>query len=292
MINVDILAIFAHPDDVELTVGGTLLKMKSLGYKTGALDVTRGEMGTRGTVEGRAQEAEDAAKILKLDVRENLGLPDGHVFVTDDERVQLVRVLRRLQPKVLLTHQLDDPHPDHNHIALLVREAARLASMQKYDGDFGQERIKAPMVAHNIFSQRVTPSFIVDISDFVAEKTASIKAHASQFYNPNAGKEELETRLTSKNFIEELENRSRYFGSMIGVAAGEPFFVREALNIEKPIFTGLFGSRGAPALLAAVVELPPSCGALTQAAIKTDKIKRNEMPNLCIENLLSEFGKL
>jgi LmbE family N-acetylglucosaminyl deacetylase len=152
MNEIDILAIFAHPDDVELTVGGTLLKMKSLGYKTGALDVTRGEMGTRGTVEGRAQEAEEAAKILKLDVRENLGLPDGHVFVTDDERTKLVRVLRRLKPKILLTHQLDDPHPDHNHIASLVRESARLASMQKYDFDFGQERTTRRL-SRTIFSR-------------------------------------------------------------------------------------------------------------------------------------------
>lgn len=234
MINeIDILAIFAHPDDVELTVGGTLLKMKSLGYKTGALDVTKGEMGTRGTVEGRAKEAEEAAKILKLDVRENLELPDGHVFVTDVERTKMVRVLRRLKPKIILTHQLEDPHPDHNHIAYLVREAARLSSMQKYDGDFGQERIKVPMVAHNIFSQRVVPSFIVDISEFMEEKTAAIRAHASQFYDPNSN--EPETRLTSKNFIIELENRSRYFGSLIGVEAGEPFFVREVLNIEDPI---------------------------------------------------------
>ena len=230
---IDILAIFAHPDDVELTVGGTLLKMKSLGYKTGALDVTRGEMGTRGTVEGRALEAEEAAEILKLDVRENLGLPDGHVFATDDERTKLVRVLRRLKPKILLTHQIDDPHPDHNHIAFLVREAARLASMQKYDGDFGQERTAAPIVAHNIFSQRVTPSFIVDVSEFLEQKTEAIRAHQSQFYNPNSS--ELETRLTGKNFIAELENRSRYFGSLIGVAAGEPFFVREALNVADPI---------------------------------------------------------
>src|SRR5688572_28715052 len=128
MTQVDILAIFAHPDDVELTVGGTLLKMKHLGYRTGALDITAGEMGTRGTVQGRAIEAEDAAKILQLDVRENLGLPDGHVFVTDEQRTALVRVLRRLKPKVILTHQIADPHPDHDHIAVLVRESARLAS--------------------------------------------------------------------------------------------------------------------------------------------------------------------
>ena len=230
---VDVLAIFAHPDDVELTVGGTLLKMKSLGYRTGALDVTRGEMGTRGTPEGRADESDEAAKILKLDIRENLELPDGHVWLTEETRTRLVRVLRRLKPKILLTHQLDDPHPDHNHIAQLVREAARLASMQKYDLDFGQERATAPIVAHNIFSQRVIPSFIVDVSEFAGEKMDAIRAHKSQFYNPNSS--EPETRLTGKGFLDELENRSRYFGSLIGVAAGEPFFVREALNVEDPV---------------------------------------------------------
>ncbi|HZH35522.1 MAG TPA: bacillithiol biosynthesis deacetylase BshB1 [Pyrinomonadaceae bacterium] len=230
---VDVLAIFAHPDDVELTVGGTLLKMKSLGYRTGALDVTRGEMGTRGTPEGRAEESDEAAKILKLDIRENLELPDGPVWLTEETRTRLVRVLRRLKPKILLTHQLDDPHPDHNHIAQLVREAARLASMQKYDLDFGQERATAPIVAHNIFSQRVIPSFIVDVSEFAEEKMDAIRAHKSQFYNPNSS--EPETRLTGKGFLDELENRSRYFGSLIGVAAGEPFFVREALNVEDPV---------------------------------------------------------
>jgi bacillithiol biosynthesis deacetylase BshB1 len=233
MNEIDILAIFAHPDDMELTVGGTLLKMKSLGYRTGALDVTQGEMGTRGTPEGRAVEADEAARILRLDVRENLGLPDGHVFVNDEERTRLVRILRRLKPKVILTHQSDDPHPDHNHIVQLVREAARLASMRKYDGDFGQERINVPMVAHNIFSQRVAASFVVDISDFLEEKMNAIRAHGSQFFNPDSS--EPETRLTSEKFLDELENRSRYFGSMIGVEAGEPFFVREALNVEDPV---------------------------------------------------------
>lgn len=233
MSEVDILAIFAHPDDMELAVGGTLLKMKSLGYKTGTLDVTRGEMGTRGTPEGRAGEALEAARILKLDVRENLQLPDGHVWVTEETRTKLVRVLRRLKPKLILTHQMDDPHPDHNHIAELVRESARLASMQKYDGDFGQERINVPTVAHNTFSRRITPTFIVDISDFLAEKMESIRAHASQFHNPKSG--DLETRLSAKGFLDELENRSRYYGSLIGVKAGEPFYVREALNVEDPI---------------------------------------------------------
>lgn len=232
-LELDVLAVFAHPDDMELTVGGTLLKMKSLGYKTGALDVTQGDMGTRGTVEGRADEAKEAARILKLDTRENLELPDGHVWLTEETRTKLVRVLRRLKPKIILTHQADDPHPDHNHIVQLVRESARLASMKNYDGAFGLERANVPMVAHNVFSHRVAPSFIVDISDFLKEKMQAIAAHKSQFYDPNST--ELETRLTDKNFLTELENRSRYYGSLIGVTAGEPFFVREALNIDDPV---------------------------------------------------------
>jgi bacillithiol biosynthesis deacetylase BshB1 len=233
MNQVDILAIFAHPDDVELTVGGTLLKMKHLGYRTGTVDVTRGEMGTRGTPDGRAEEADAASKILKLDLRENLGLPDGHVFVTDESRTAVVRVLRRLKPRVVLTHQIGDPHPDHDHIAQLVRESARLSSMKRFDEETGDEKISVPMVAHNTFSRRVEPSFIVDISDFMDEKMEAIRTYRSQFYDPASN--EPETRLTAESFLDELLTRSRYFGSLIGSAAGEPFFVREALNVDDPI---------------------------------------------------------
>lgn len=232
---VDVLAIFAHPDDVELSVGGTLLKMKHLGYRTGALDVTEGEMGTRGTVGARAEEAKEAARILKLDVRENLGLPDGHVFADDASRAKLVRVLRRLKPKVLMTHQSDDPHPDHNHIVQLVRESARLASMFRYEEETGNEKIEPPIVAHSVFSRRVVPSFVVDISDFLEGKMEAIRAHRSQFYDPKS--KEPETRLSSKEFLVQLENRSRFFGSLIGTMAGEPFYVREALNIDDPVAT-------------------------------------------------------
>jgi len=232
MSQVDVLAIFAHPDDVELTVAGTMLKMKHLGYRTGVLDVTQGEMGTRGTVEGRAEEAAEAATILKLDIRENLGLPDGHVFVDDPSRTKLVRVLRRLKPKLVLTHQEGDSHPDHNHIAQLVRESARLASMKNYDPETGGEKIAVPMVAHNVLSWRSSISFVVDISDFLEDKMAAIRAHRSQFYDPNSN--EPETRLTAKHFLTELETRSRYYGSLIGVDAGEPYFVREVLNIDDP----------------------------------------------------------
>lgn len=232
MSQVDVLAVFAHPDDLELSVAGTMLKLKSLGYRTGALDVTRGEMGTRGTVDARAVEAENAAKILQLDLRENLDLSDGHVFVTDEARVALVRALRRLGPRLILTHQEADSHPDHDHIATLMREASRLAAMRNYDPESGHGKIPPPIVAHNIFSRRMVPSFIVDISDFLDAKMDSIRAHRSQFYDPNST--EPETMLTGKAYLDEIANRSRYYGSLIGVAAGEPFFVREALNVDDP----------------------------------------------------------
>ncbi len=229
---IDVLALFAHPDDLELLVGGTFLKMKALGYTTGALDATRGEMGTRGTPEIRAQEAKASAEILGLGVRENLELIDGHIHADDDSRKKLVRVLRRLKPKVIITHQLEDPHPDHDNLARLVRESARLSSMKNYDPESGDEKIAVPMVMHNVFSRNVKPSFIVDISEHLETKMEAIRAYKSQFHNPNSN--EPETRLTDPAFLSDIENRSRYFGSLIGVKAGEPFFVREALNIEDP----------------------------------------------------------
>ena len=229
---IDILAVFAHPDDLELSVGGTMLKLKSFGHKTGALEITRGEMGTRGTVEGRAIEAEAAAKILMLDVRENLGLPDGHVFADDDSRRELVRAFRRLKPKVVFTHQTGDSHPDHEHIAQMVRECTRLAAMKNYDFETGEEKIAPPIVAHTVFSRLVSPTFVVDVSEFHQRKMDALRAHASQFFDPNSTAPE--TMLTGKRFLDDVASRSRYFGTLIGVEYGEPFYVREALNVDDP----------------------------------------------------------
>jgi bacillithiol biosynthesis deacetylase BshB1 len=229
----DVLAVFSHPDDAELAVGGTLLKLKSLGYRTGVLDVTRGEMGTRGTVEQRAGEAQEAARVMQLDARLNLEQPDGHVAATNEARTALVRVLRRTRPRVLLTSHWDDPHPDHAATARIAREGARLASMRRYDEEFGLGQTPMPMIAHAVYSRLVAPSFVVDISDFLGEKMRAIRAHASQFYRE--GTDEPETRISSRDFLSQLENRARYYGSLIGAAAGEPFYVREALNVEDPV---------------------------------------------------------
>lgn len=229
----DVLAIFAHPDDAELSVSGTLLKLKSLGYRTGVCDMTRGEMGTRGTPEIRAKEALKAAHILNLDIRLNLEQPDGHIWQTEGSRTAVVRVLRTYRPKVVLTTHWDDPHPDHAATSRIVREAARLATMARYDYEAGQQPVKMPVIAHSIFSRHVVPSFIVDVSDFVEAKMKAIRAHASQFYI--AESKEPTTRISERGFLPQIDHRMRYFGSLIGVEAGEPFYVREALNVEDPV---------------------------------------------------------
>ncbi|HEY0385178.1 MAG TPA: bacillithiol biosynthesis deacetylase BshB1 [Pyrinomonadaceae bacterium] len=230
----DVLAVFSHPDDAELSVAGTLLKLKAHGYRTGVLDMTRGEMGTRGTPEVRAAEALSAAAILQLDARLNLEQPDGHVWPTEDARIAMVRVIRACQPKLILTCHWDDPHPDHANTCRIVREAARLSSMRRYDEAAGQGAARVPALAHSVYSRLVVPSFIVDVSDFVEEKMRAIRAHASQFYRPGA-QEEPVTRISGEGFLQQLEWRLRYYGSLIGVAAGEAFYVREALNVEDPV---------------------------------------------------------
>ena len=232
-IQLDVLAIFSHPDDAELSVAGTLLKLKSQGYRTGVCDMTRGEMGTRGTPEIRAREALDAARILQLDARVNLEQPDGHVWPTEVSRIAVVRALRTHKPKVLLTTHEDDPHPDHANTSIIVRQAARLASMGRYDEEFGLPAVPMPAIMHSLFSRRIVPSFVVDVSEFVEEKMASIRAYTSQFYSETSM--EPQTRISARGFLDEIEWRMRYFGSLIGAEAGEPFYVREALNVEDPL---------------------------------------------------------
>lgn len=231
-IQLDVLAVFSHPDDAELTMGGTLLKLKSLGHRIGVLDMTRGEMGTRGTPEIRAKESLEAARVMGLDARVNLERPDGHIAVDEETRRALVRVLRTRAPKVLFTSHWDDPHPDHAATARIVREAARFATMRRYDEETGTMAIKMPVIAHSVYSRLTIPSFIVDVSEFVEGKMSAIRAYASQFYRTESN--EPATRLSEPGFLKHIEDRMSYFGSLIGVEAGEPFYVREALNVEDP----------------------------------------------------------
>ncbi len=237
----DVLAIAAHPDDVELSAGGTLIQLAQQGYKTGILDLTRGEASTRGTPEIRAFESARAAQLLGLSMRENLDLGDAHLWVNEESRTKLVRVLRRWRPRLLLTQHADDPHPDHAHTAQLVREASHLAGLAKYDvgGKLAQvsaqvsERWRPKGVAHFLFPRTVAPTFIVDISASFTRKWEAIRAHASQFFNTKS--QELPSRVSSEQFLREMDARDRYFGALIGADYGEAFFVREALNVDDPV---------------------------------------------------------
>jgi LmbE family N-acetylglucosaminyl deacetylase len=145
----------------------------------------------------------------------------------------MVRVFRTHRPKVILTAHWDDPHPDHAATSRIVRDAARLATMRRYDEEAGLAAVQMPAIAHAVSSRLVLPSFIVDVSDFVEEKTRAITAHASQFFDPAS--QEPTTRISDKGFLQQMEWRMRYYGSLIGVAAGEAFYVREALNVADPL---------------------------------------------------------
>lgn len=232
-LRLDAVAVGAHPDDIELVVAGTLLKLRALGYATGILDMTRGEMGTRGTAEIRAEEAAQSAAILSVAVRENLELPDSRVWCNDESRTRMVRFIRTYRPKILFTHYWDDPHPDHAHISQVVRESAYLAGLAKFDAQSGQERFRPAAVAHFMFPRTVAPSFVVDISEFAEKKMQAIKCFSSQLHDPKS--KEPPTRISSESFLRRVEARQRFYGTLINAEHGEAFVVREALHIEDPI---------------------------------------------------------
>ena len=232
-IRLDALAIGAHPDDVELSCAGTLLKLISLGYKVGVIDMARGEMGTRGSAETRGREAEAASRELKLTVRDNLELPDGHIWLTEDSRVKMVRKIRLYRPRVIFTHYWEDPHPDHVHTCQIVREGAHVAGLAKYDADTGQERFRPHTIAHFMFPRTATPSFVVDISDFAEQKHRAIQCYRSQLFDPKST--EPETSLSTEAFLRRIEARQRFYGTLIAVEHAEAFIVREALNVHDPI---------------------------------------------------------
>ncbi|MCS6884517.1 MAG: bacillithiol biosynthesis deacetylase BshB1 [Acidobacteriota bacterium] len=230
---IDALFIGAHPDDVEISAGGTILKLVSMGYKVAVIDMSLGEMGTRGTREVRAAEARAAAAAMQLTIRETLSLPDARISCDDTSRTLMVRALRKLRPKVVFTHFWDDPHPDHAATARIVRESAHLAGLYKYALEDGQTRHRPLAIAHFLFPRTVVPSFLVDISDFAEKKLEVMLLHKSQFYDPNSS--EPASAISQKQFIDHVIARQRYFGSLINVGHAEAFYVREALNVDDPV---------------------------------------------------------
>jgi len=222
----DILAFGAHPDDVELSCSGTILKHIHLGKKVGLIDLTRGELGTRGSAEIRDTEASAAAKILGVSVRENLRFADG--FFQNDRQHQLpvVSMIRKYRPEIILCNAVSDRHPDHGRAAQLVSQSVFLAGLPKVgttDDGNNQEPWRTKAVYHYIQDRYIKPDFVIDISDFIDNKMESVKAYASQFYNEKST--EPKTPISSKEFMEFLYSRSMEIGRSIHAKYGEGFTV-------------------------------------------------------------------
>ncbi len=223
-VKLDILAIAAHPDDAELGCGGTLLRHIAAGRTAGILDLTRGELGTRGTVETRAKEAENAAVILGLSVRENLGMADGFFSNDSPHQLQVIRILRKYRPSIVLATAPQDRHPDHGKAAALVRDSCFLSGLVKVETDLegkAQEPWRPAKLYHYIQDRLLEPDLIVDISGFMPKKMEAIKAFRSQFYDP--GSTEPDTYISSERFLDQVQSRASEMGHRIGVDFGEGF---------------------------------------------------------------------
>ena len=229
----DILAFGAHPDDVELGCGGTLAKEISLGKKVGIIDLTRGELGTRGTMADRDQEASLAADILGLTIRENLNLKDG--FFVNDQASQLlvIETIRKYQPEIVICNAIRDRHIDHAKGSDLVSHACFLSGLRKIETFFEgqlQSSWRPKRVYHYIQWETIQPDFVVDISDFMDKKLASVFAYQSQFFDENS-KEPL-TLIATKNFQESITYRAKDLGRLVGVDYAEGFTVERTIVIE------------------------------------------------------------
>ncbi|WP_158729433.1 MULTISPECIES: bacillithiol biosynthesis deacetylase BshB1 [unclassified Flavobacterium] len=228
----DILAFGAHPDDVELGCAGTILKEISQGKKVGIIDLTRGELGTRGSATIRDQEAAAAAKILGVTVRENLGMRDGFFVNDETHQLEVIKMIRKYKPEIVLCNAEDDRHIDHAKGSKLVSDACFLSGLVKIEtalvGEV-QTAWRPKLVYHYIQWKNSVPDFVVDITGFTDLKVASILAYGSQFYDPNST--EPESPISSKNFLESLNYRSRDLGRLTGVDHAEGFTVERCVAV-------------------------------------------------------------
>ncbi len=229
----DILVLASHPDDAELGCAGTIAKHIALGHKVGVVDFTRGELGTRGTVQTRDQEAAASAKILGLSARENLNFRDGFFHNDEASQLALVQVIRKYQPEIILANAVYDRHPDHGKGATISFESIFLSGLVKVETKFegkSQTPWRPKALYHYIQSQLIQPDFVVDISDFWDAKMNAVKAYKTQFYDPTSN--EPETYISNPAFLKMLESRAQEFGHAIGVRYAEGFTVRRIPGVE------------------------------------------------------------
>jgi bacillithiol biosynthesis deacetylase BshB1 len=230
-----VLAFGAHPDDIELSCSGTLINEIKKGNKAGVIDITAGELGTRGTAETRALEASLASKVMELSIRENLGMRDGF-FINDElNQLKVIKAIRKYQPEVVLANILDDRHPDHGRAGKLVSDACFLAGLSKIEtvGDDGipQQRWRPKHLLHYIQDRFYEPNLIVDISDVFDQRMEAIKAYSTQFHTSVDSSKGAQTYISTPDFLDALVSRSRLMGKRIGVKYAEGFVAQKNIGI-------------------------------------------------------------
>lgn len=229
----DILAIGVHPDDVELSAAGTLLKHIALGKTVGILDLTRGELGTRGSAELRTEEANKSAKILGLSVREQLNMPDGFFENNEALQKQIIQIIRKYQPEIVLCNAIRDRHPDHGRAAKLAADACFYSGLMKIEtkeNNTFQSAWRPKAIYHYIQDHFIEPDFVIDITAHMDKKMEAIMAFASQFFDPNS--KEPETPISSKNFMENVKAKASLFGRAINCNYAEGFTVNRYIGVE------------------------------------------------------------
>jgi N-acetylglucosamine malate deacetylase 1 len=228
----DILAIGVHPDDVELSCSGTLLKHISMGKKCGILDLTQGELGTRGNSELRMKEAQMAAKILGVEVRENLGMPDGFFQNDKEHQLKIIQILRKYKPEIVLCNAVADRHPDHGRSSQLVSDACFYSGLRKIEtvlNGASQEAWRPKAVYHYVQDRMLKPDILIDVTPFVEKKMEAIYAFKSQFYDPNST--EPESPITVKNLFEVIKGKMALYGRDAGFEYGEGFTVERTPGV-------------------------------------------------------------
>jgi len=238
---IDVLVVAAHPDDAELSVGGTLAKLSHLGYSTGVLDLTRGELSSAGDLKTRGEETMQASQLLGLSLRENLELPDGWLnpysasdatsASKDSQIVKVVAALRRIRPELLLVPYWEDRHPDHSAASHLLSRAIFLAGVTKFPGGHVEEKFTPRQTAYYPLRHQFKPSFIVDTSGFFDKKTAAVNAFQSQLMRTP----HLSTLLNSPLTMSSIDARDSFYGAMIGTSHGEPFLILNSVGLADPI---------------------------------------------------------
>jgi N-acetylglucosamine malate deacetylase 1 len=231
--NLDVLVFAAHPDDAELAMGGTIAKLSNSNFKIGIVDLTRGELGTRGTAESRQKEAFNAAIALKIAVRENLEIPDGDIQNNKENLMKVIIEIRKFRPKILFAPYFNDRHPDHIDASHLIKRAmfaTGLTKIKTFDKEVPQAHYRPEKLFYYMQTYTFVPSFIVDVSDTFDQKMKSVKCYSSQFHNPNS--KEPETFISRPEFISYIRSRADFYGFSIGKMYGEPFFCEEKIELD------------------------------------------------------------